>query len=78
MISCEDFVFKTNHRDRSKTKRKKLMLWIPEDLVMRVDLIKPPGITTQEAIRQIVSDWLVEEDPLPMKYDGLENEFADL
>lgn len=43
---------------KSHGPKKKLMLWIGQDLIEKVELIKPAEITVQEAMRQMLVDKL--------------------
>lgn len=47
---------------KSHTKKKKLMLWVEEALIEKIDMIKPNEITTQEAMRQLLEDKISEMD----------------
>lgn len=39
---------------RSKQKKKKLMLWIDQEVVDSFELMEPTNITTQEKMRQVL------------------------
>lgn len=45
---------------RTSSRKKKMMLYIEESLCDAIDEIKPPEITTQEAIRQICQDFITD------------------
>jgi len=47
--------FDTSPKKKLKTK---LMLWIEVDHLERLNKIKPKELTTQECIRQIITDYL--------------------
>lgn len=45
---------------KSHAKKKKMMLWIDLADLDRIEEVKPPEITNQEAIRQIIKNFLEE------------------
>ena len=47
---------------KTHSKKKKLMLWIDTELVEALDVMKPPAITVQECIRQIIAHYVNESD----------------
>ena len=49
---------------KSFTKKKKLMLWIDMEIIDTLDSMKPPHITIQEAIRQILKNFIEDGDEL--------------
>jgi hypothetical protein len=49
---------------RSFSKKKKLMLFIDEELIEKLEKMKPIEITNQEAIRQIVRDFIEDYEML--------------
>lgn len=49
---------------RTTTKKKKLMLWVDNSLIEEIESLKPRGITTQEAIRQILAYYVEETKAL--------------
>ena len=49
---------------RSFSKKKKLMLFIDEELIEKLEKMKPIEITNQEAIRQIVRDFIEDHEML--------------
>ena len=48
---------------KSRTKKRKLMLWVDESLCSQIEQMKPPSITLQEAIRQVLK-YYVQDDAL--------------
>jgi hypothetical protein len=53
-----------NYVKRSPSKKRKMMLWIEETVIDRIENAKPNEITSQEAIRQLLVYALdeIEED----------------
>ena len=49
---------------KTRTKKKKMMLWIDRDLIERLDELKPPRITTQEAIRQVIKSFVEDSESM--------------
>ena len=49
---------------RTKVPKRKLMLWIDESIIEQIEMLKPPTITTQEAIRQVLQHYIGEDDLL--------------
>jgi hypothetical protein len=49
---------------RTKVPKKKLMLWVDQDIVDKIEELKPPSITVQEAIRQVLNHYVNEDDYL--------------
>lgn len=47
---------------KSHSKKRKLMLWVEEALIEKIDMVKPAEITTQEAMRQLLEDKISEMD----------------
>ena len=48
---------------KTHTKKRKLMLWVDESLCNQIEELKPPSITLQEAIRQVLK-FYVQDDAL--------------
>jgi hypothetical protein len=51
-------------KKRSHSNKKKLMLWIDQDLIDRLEGIKPDEITVQEAIRQLTEEYVTDFEAL--------------
>ena len=49
---------------RTKVPKKKLMLWVDQDIIDKIEELKPPSITVQEAIRQVLNHYVNEDDYL--------------
>jgi len=55
---------------KTSSRKRKMMLWIDEDLVSKLELMPPVDITVQEKIRQIVKGFM-EEDVTDDDIEGL-------
>lgn len=55
---------------KTSSRKRKMMLWIDEDLVSKLELMPPVDITVQEKIRQIVKGFM-EEDVTEDDIEGL-------
>jgi len=47
---------------RTKVPKRKLMLWVDEEYLQKLEGMKPPTITLQESIRQIIKYYIDEGD----------------
>jgi hypothetical protein len=45
-----------------KVDHRRMMLWIEEDILGRIEVFRPQGVTLQECIRLLVSDALVRHE----------------
>ena len=44
--------------DKKPKRKRKMMLWIEEETLARLELIRPDKLTLQECIRQIIDNYL--------------------